>query len=191
MGDKKGKVDVRISRICMVNGLDIDDMLKKAERFLEINHEMLWNRSIYKSRNIEESLVNNVAEINESISYLENLDCDDSDVEIEKKLKPLYDSRIMNDILSYTYMKVKDYPYEGNIYFNILSKLYFEMYKISCEDILESCSISRPSYYRKRKEALVLFGVILWSMAIPFLKENINNSVNEFRNLLLEAGRMG
>lgn len=191
MGDKKGKVDVHISRICMVNGLDIDDMLKKAERFLEINHEMSWNRSIYKSRNIEESLVNNVAEINESISYLENLDCDDSDVEIEKKLKPLYDSRIMNDILSYTYMKVKDYPYEGNIYFNILSKLYFEMYKISCEDILESCSISRPSYYRKRKEALVLFGVILWSMAIPFLKENINNSVNEFRNLLLEAGRMG
>ena len=191
MGDKKGKVDVHISRICMVNGLDIDDMLKKAERFLEINHEMSWNRSIYKSRNIEESLVNNVAEINESISYLKNLDCDDSDVEIEKKLKPLYDSRIMNDILSYTYMKVKDYPYEGNIYFNILSKLYFEMYKISCEDILESCRISRPSYYRKRKEALVLFGVILWSMAIPFLKENINNSVNEFRNLLLEAGRMG
>ena len=77
MGNKKGKDEDHILRICMVNGLDKDDVLKKAERFLEINHEMSWNRSIYRMKNIEESLVKNEEKVNDSISYLENLDCDE------------------------------------------------------------------------------------------------------------------
>ena len=190
MGNKKGKDEDHIIKICMVNGLDKDDIQKKAERFLEINHEMSWNRSIYRVKNIEEMLVKNEEKINDSIFYLENLDYNECDVEIEKKLKPLYDTRIMNDILNYTYMKMKDYPFSGELYYTIISMLYLKMCRYKIEDIIDRCNLSRPAYYRRRKEAVILFGIVLWSIAIPFLKENFNCSVNEFRSLLQEAGNV-
>ena len=188
MGFPKGKDDEHISKICMVNGLNKDDIQRKAERILEINHELSWNRSIYGAKNIEESLVKNEEKINDAISYLENLDCNECDVEIEKNLKPLYDTCIMNDILSYTYMKVQGFPYGGKLYYDIIKMLYIETSPNSFDDVRSNYAMSRPTFYRKRKEALVVFGIVLWSMAIPFLKENFKCSVNEFRSLLQEAG---
>lgn len=188
MGNKKGREDEHISRICEVNGLNKEDIQKKSERFLEINHEMRWNRAIYIGKNIEEKLVRNETLINNSISYLANLDWEECDVEIEKNLKPLYDSCIINDILNYTFMKMRDYPFGGELYYDIIRMTFLESSRYTCEDIMTRHAMCRAVFYRKRKDAAILFGIVLWSIAIPFLQENFNCSVNEFRHLLKEAG---
>ena len=48
--------------------------------------------------------------------------------------------------------------YRPIIYYNFLSPT-----ELADEDILLEIGLSRSSYYRKKKEAITLFGILLWT----------------------------
>lgn len=88
-------------------------------------------------------------------------------VQLKERLLNVAENKIILDTIDKTFNHVKLYPYDGELYYDILELNFFDVYKHKETDILEKLSISRSKYYRKRKEAIHLFGVSLWGFVIP------------------------
>ena len=61
--------------------------------------------------------------------------------------------------------RVKMFPEFGELYYNILQIAYFEKDKMSDQEIVEKLNLERSTYYRRKKEAILLCGVLLWDEA--------------------------
>lgn len=57
----------------------------------------------------------------------------------------------------------------GEIYYRIIKMLYFQDHATSENEMMSRCAISKSTLYRKKEEALKLFGVLLWN---DFLKDH-------------------
>ncbi len=73
-------------------------------------------------------------------------------------------------------LRVKEFPYGGEQYFEILSKCYLTKWRYSESDMLGILNMERSRFYDRKKEAIYVFGLSLWGGAIPqlktFLQEN-------------------
>lgn len=61
--------------------------------------------------------------------------------------------------------RVKMFPEFGDLYYDILQMAYFNKDKISDQDIMEQLDLERSTYYRRKKEAILLCGVLTWDEA--------------------------
>ena len=67
--------------------------------------------------------------------------------------------------------RIREYPCRGDLYCEILSKCYLSRFKYKEAEMLEIMDMERSTYYDRKKEAVMLFGLSLWGNAIPMLKE--------------------
>lgn len=56
-------------------------------------------------------------------------------------------------------MRVRDYPCNGNLYCEILSKCYLTCFKYREPELLEILNMERSTFYDKKKEAVLVFGL--------------------------------
>ena len=57
------------------------------------------------------------------------------------------------------------------MYCEIISKSYLSRFKYKEPELLEVLSMERSTYYDRKKEAILLFGLSLWGNSIPTLKK--------------------
>ena len=67
--------------------------------------------------------------------------------------------------------RIREYPCRGDLYCEILSKCYLSRFKYKETEMLEMMDMERSTYYDRKKEAVLLFGLSLWGNAIPMLKD--------------------
>ena len=83
----------------------------------------------------------------------------------------LYDnamqSRVLIDLIEKAVVKIREYPDNGGIYYSIIDLKFLNYFKYSEEDILEELDLERSTYYRKKKEATLLLGYILFGLIMP------------------------
>lgn len=65
------------------------------------------------------------------------------------------------------------------MYCEILSKCYLSKFKYKEAEMLEIMDMERSTYYDRKKEAVLLFGLSLWGNAIPMLKEFLSEAKEE------------
>lgn len=65
---------------------------------------------------------------------------------------------------------VRAYPHNGPLFYNILVGYYFEEDNPSDETLMERFHLERSSYYQRKKEALALFGYLLFAWYLPALR---------------------
>ncbi|MBQ9278312.1 MAG: hypothetical protein IJ224_06720 [Lachnospiraceae bacterium] len=188
MSRKDSRVIRNITRLCSINEMDENVLYKRSLTFLKLFQEMGWNVAIFNGKNIESDLVKSEDSIRVSLDYLMHLPEDDEDYIIEKNLKPLFDSGIVREIMNYSLNKVKEYPHGGEIYYRCINLCFLDGVRHTSDDIIEALNLSRGTYYDKRKEAIILFGVTLWSFAIPYLLKHLNDSLLEFKQLIKDSG---
>ena len=82
--------------------------------------------------------------------------------------------KVIIAIVNNAMVKLKTYPRNGKLYYKILTNTYFVTNKYSESQLLEILDISRTTYYRQKKKAICLFGVILWGYVIPDVIKGIN-----------------
>ena len=87
--------------------------------------------------------------------------------QLESKLRCVAQNKIIMDSVEKSMMRVQSYPMQGALYFTILSKNYFTGYPYTETEIVESLNISRSTYYRRRKEAITVFGMSMWGYILP------------------------
>ena len=66
--------------------------------------------------------------------------------------------------------KIYEYPDNGKIYHEILSKQYLTVYKYTEQEMLELLNMERSTYYDKKKDAIDLLAICLWGYTIPSMR---------------------
>jgi len=90
---------------------------------------------------------------------------------IEEKLCSIIETKYLVEIVDKALMKLKSYPDRGEQYFEIIYKQYIIKYSYGESDLLESLNMDRSTFYRRKREAINLIGIILWGYVLPALRE--------------------
>lgn len=90
---------------------------------------------------------------------------------IEARLRSIEESKSIINFIDQALLRVKDYPDHGEAYYDILYLTYIHKEKMPLYDVIEALHISRTTYYREKKKAIELLGVILWGYILPELTE--------------------
>ena len=153
------------------NHLDFDTTYERTIALLKVYRDAYW----CLSEDFEEL---------EEYSYIE---CGDSEAVItylttfapEKELQFFTDrvqnaaeSRLILSLIRRASLRMKDYPNGGAVYYDIISLTYMYYCVNTQEDILDMLDMERSTYFRKKKEAVLLLGYILFGKIIPEHREN-------------------
>jgi len=86
---------------------------------------------------------------------------------LTERLLSVGENKLIIDAIHTALMKLKEYPHKGELYYQIIYKNFFVKYKYTESEILENLCLARTTYFRRRKEAIQLFGISLWKLTIP------------------------
>jgi len=115
-----------------------------------------------------------IAELADYLSYDFNSDIDKE--KAESKLLSIAETKFLVDLVDKALLKLNAYPDLGQLYFDILTKQYINKVKYTDAELVETLSIERTQYYKRKKEAINLFGVILWGYIIPPIRDFLSES---------------
>jgi hypothetical protein len=90
---------------------------------------------------------------------------------IEDRLMNIAESKSMIEIVDKALIKLRSHPDHGEIYFNIIKDSYINQQKLSDNQIIRKYHLSQSTYYRYKKKAIELLGIILWGYILPSLRE--------------------
>jgi hypothetical protein len=106
----------------------------------------------------------------EALEYLANYAPEFEQERFSEKVKSLFETQWLIALIDNAMNKIYDYPDNGKLYHEILSKQYLTVYKYSEFEMLELLNLERSTYYDKKKEALELFAICLWGYTIPSMR---------------------
>jgi hypothetical protein len=69
-------------------------------------------------------------------------------------------------------IRLKSYPHWCEQYFDLINRKYIIRYAYSDQDLMETMNLTRPTYYRRKREVINLLGVILWGYILPEMKSS-------------------
>ncbi len=92
---------------------------------------------------------------------------------LHEQLEDTEASKVIIDIINSAMMKLKTYPKKGEHYHIILQNTYFSEQKYAEQELFDKLGLSRSTYFRQRKKAISLFGVILWGYVLPEFISNM------------------
>ena len=108
--------------------------------------------------------------------YLETFAPDEARERFEERIRSLFETKWIIELVDMAMMKIRDYPDKGDLYCEIIYKAYLNRFKYKESEMLEILDMERSSYYDRKKEAILLFGLSLWGTAIPKLKDFLDSA---------------
>lgn len=69
-------------------------------------------------------------------------------------------------IIDVVFERMGEFQFNAEEYKRMIYLCYFEPLKPVDEEIMDELSLGRSSFYRKKKEATILFGIILWTVML-------------------------
>lgn len=105
------------------------------------------------------------------VEYLADIDVRVNSERLHERLRSIEYSKGILKLVDKCLMLLKEYPENGEKYYQIISVTYLSGNNVGENEALEALNISRSSYYRDKKKATLLLGVILWGFVIPETKE--------------------
>jgi hypothetical protein len=155
-----------ISQLCKSRGLDGDDTYAIAKRLLENYRRAMWLQGGLSdtARSIMEG--ENVQEVKQWYINLKELTKEElREASINSALFHIYRTNWCMEVVETVLAKVKDfYPY-GDVYYEILTKAYLNEEDKKDAVVLEELSLDRSTYYRRKREAILMCGILMWEEA--------------------------
>ena len=105
----------------------------------------------------------------------------------KSKLQSVAETNCMVELINCALIKLRNYPRDGERYFEILNKSFLVKYKYSETEILEALDMSRATFYRDKKRAVALLGVILWGFIIPDILKTLRNRNNNCNTYMIHS----
>ena len=147
-------------------GLNIENTYKKTDLLLRLYRKVNWSVSDSLSDLNEISYASCLGN-SDSVSYLLNFAPDRELDAFRSRAINAMQSRVLIDLIEKAVVKIKDYPDNGGIYYSIIDLKFLNYFKYSEDDILEELDLERSTHYRKKKEATLLLGYILFGLIMP------------------------
>lgn len=170
----------RIRAICKSRKIDETSVYAKAKKLLEIYRDVCWDTADYADQ-MKESISYDYCSgsLDSALLYLEEFAPNESKEHFAEKIQSLFRVKWMVEIVDQAMIKVHDFPLNGELYAEILSMYYLSRFQYSESEILEQLSIERSSYYRRKKEAVTVFGLTLWGGSITEFRTSMTGTDQE------------
>ena len=148
-----------------------DRCYHKAKLLLKLYRTVVWRVSSDLYEIQDRSVEWGSSHITDLINYLD-LDFDEhtDKQKATERLRSICETKDLVDIVDHALLKMRTYPVHGELYYQILTKQYISLYNMTEQELLTELCLERSTFYRRKKEALNLIGVILWGFILPELR---------------------
>ena len=114
-----------------------------------------------------------------ALLYLEEFAPDREREAFEQRVKTLFETRWMTELVEKAMEKVREFPAYGELYFEILSKSYLGRRKYTESELLSVLNMERSRFYDRKKEGILIFGISMWGVLIPKSRERLRLSQSD------------
>ena len=145
-----------------------DRVYHDARLLLELYSKVLWRLGESLDELDAECCEADNKHLFDLIDSLIDVDTQIDKYRFELRMQSIEESKSLIELVDRAMAKLKTYPGNGILYFQILNKVYIKnnSFKYGEEELLEDLHISRSTFYRDKKKATTLFGVVLWGFAL-------------------------
>ncbi len=151
-------------------GLDGESAFHKAKLILQIYRDVVWALSD-EIEELEYSAYELGGQSLEAgLCYLSDFAPEVDAAEFEMRVCELMQSKMRVDIVDRALVKLRSYPGNGVVYFEILSKQYIYKNRYTESELLDALRMERSVFYDRKREAVQLFSVCLFGYALPELQ---------------------
>ncbi|MBV1757819.1 MAG: hypothetical protein KMY55_08240 [Dethiosulfatibacter sp.] len=169
--DEKKKSIEDLSKIYNFEALYSDKIYHNTRLLLRLYSKVMWRMSNSIMEMEAECYLSSGSRLFDVVDTLIDVDPRVDKARIENRLQSIEDSKSILELIDRSLILLKNYPIDGEKYYEILNKSYLVFVKYSESEILESMNISRSTFFRDKKKAITLLGVILWGFVIPDIKK--------------------
>ncbi len=174
MGNNRNGSRQRIATICSSREISETEVYDKAKKLLEIYRDVCWETSEYANL-VREDLAYEYgyasSDLDTALLYLENFAPDEQKEKFAEKIRALFSVKWMVEIVDSAIIKVRNFPLNGELYALILSMYYLGKFQYTEAEMMEELNLERSSYYRRKKEAVIVFGLAIWGGSIDDLRQ--------------------
>lgn len=164
---------------CRMQNIDEKVLYERAKLILSIYREVCWS-TIDRANDVCDTLICTYGDsLDGALIYLENFAPDEARERFEERIRSLFETKWIIELVDMAMLKIREYPDKGALYCEIISKAYLNRFKYRESEMLEVLNMERSTYYDRKKEAILLFGLSLWGTAIPKLKDFLESAREE------------
>jgi|GEM_PF-4883134 thiamine kinase-like enzyme len=151
----------RIEKLCSNHGFVPAVVSRKAKRMLIRYREMM--NHVQSSTFSEEEVRDKTIElIRRKLNKVRNQKNTLIVENLEKELNSIITKDYIDDLIERVFDKMDQLNLPVKEYRAIISNKFLNLTELSDEEVIENTGMSRMSFYRRKKEALPLFGICLW-----------------------------
>jgi hypothetical protein len=161
----------------MYKGLNIDrnSVLHKTKLLLKIYRPVVWSTASRALTVCESSEYYCGKNLERALEYLANFAPETEQERFSEKVNSLFETQWLISLIDTAMNKIYEYPDNGRLYHEILSKQYLTVNKYAEHEMLELLNMERSTYFDRKKEAMDLFVICLWGYTIPSLRGAFNS----------------
>lgn len=163
MGRKNTIAMQRIWNLCKYNSMDINELKTKTELLLSLYRDICWS-VCKRSKECETEAVTFCSnDVDLGLIYLFEFSPTPTKKEFTEKVYSMYHTRYLISKMDDALLRLKEYPKNGELYYRIVKLCYMDKEMLSQDEIIcRLPEMDRSTYYDRKKEAILLFGICLW-----------------------------
>lgn len=161
-------------------GLDIESTCKKTDMLLKIYRKVSWSTK-ERFDDLNEITYANCMNNSEYLCYLLTFAPDKELDVFESRAVSAMQTRVLVELIERAAIKLKEYPDNGSVYYSIIELKYLGCFCYTEGEILEQLNLERSNFYRKRREAKMLMGYVLFGLIMPDYIKKMSAGATELR----------
>lgn len=156
-----------IMQLCQDSNLCFEKIMTASKTVLNLYRKVMWAVDSRANFMVCESKIMYGATSESAYLYLSTFAPDDVEDKFSNRVSSVMESKLILLMIYDACLRLKRYPEYGNVYYEIIYNYYISDNKKSDQVCMNKVCLERTVYYQRKKEAIVLMGVILWSYSIP------------------------
>jgi len=147
-----------------------------AKELLKIYRDVLWQLQNQIHDSEIESLDLGYGHVHQALDLLADIDDDQGLIRLRDQCESMLFTRALILLTDRALFALKQYPGDGEKYFELINRMYIQKCPDSECKLLEAMNISRRTLYREKKKALSMFGVIVWGLMLPGILSGMHDT---------------
>lgn len=148
-------------------GLDAELILQRTKALLAIYMDVKWAVQEHT-----EELYSYAADVgwqseDTGLAFLSVFAPDIDTVAFEARVCRVEENKLMITIVDKAVARLRRYPQHGPVYHEILAKCYLSGDRLKEDALVSILNMDRTTFYRRKKEAVLLLGLSLFGLAAP------------------------
>lgn len=152
---------------CHILGFNLKSLYEQAKTLLLFYHQVIWaikNRAMDLRKEITGTYG---MELNTALLYLSDLAPTATCSCFEIQVNHLFESKWLIELADIALSLVNEYPIFGDEYTRLLQLRFMDATPRTDNQVAEILTLERSTYYERKKEAILLFGISLWGYVLP------------------------